>query len=310
MRKIVTALALLGVLVLPSWGQTKRPKVVATFLPMYLFTKGVVGDRAEVEVLVPPGTSAHEYQATPANARTLSQANVVVMNGLGLEEFMSGLLKNVGNGNLRLIDASKGIQAIGASAGAADRAGKKEHKHGHHHDHGHRHSHSEGNPHVWLDPVLAMQQVNNIRDGLVAADPPNAQIYRTNAATFIKQLQDLDQEFRTRLAPVRGCKFIAFHDAFPYLARRYGLQQMAVVELPEDALKPQDIQRVKTAAQKFQVKAILSEPGVDDKRLQQIAQELQLPVKTLDPLERGELQPEYYFKVMRQNLATLEAVCK
>ncbi|MCS6959153.1 MAG: zinc ABC transporter substrate-binding protein [Pseudanabaenaceae cyanobacterium SKYGB_i_bin29] len=302
MRKLVTALGLLALLGFPGWGQSQRPKVVATFLPMYWFTKGVVGDRADVEVLVPPGMSAHEYQATPANARTLAQANVVVMNGLGLEEFMTGLLKNVGKRNLRVIDASKGIQPL-------KEEGHK-HNHGHDHKHGHGHSHSAGNPHVWLDPVLAIQQVNNIRDGLVAADPPNAPVYKTNAANFIKQLQNLDQEFRNRLAPVRGCKFIAFHDAFPYLAKRYGLQQMAVVELPEDVLKPQDIQRVKSAAQKFPVKALLSEPGVDDKRLQQIAQELKLPVRTLDPLERGELQSDYYFRVMRQNLATLEAVCK
>jgi len=293
MLKILRWLALpivaLGALPVPA--QVKKPKVVATFLPMYLFTRGVVGKEGQLEVLVPPGSSAHEYQATPANAQSVAKADVVVMNGLDFEEFMEGLIKNAGNKKAKLVDASKGIKPLG------DKKAEK-------------HSHSGGNPHVWLDPVLAMQQVTNIRDGLVSADPTNAQAYKTNAASFIKQLQQLDGEFKTRLAPVKGCKFIAFHDAFPYLAKRYGLQQEAVVELPEDALTPKDIQRVKTAAQKFKVKGMLSEPGVDDKRLQQIAQELKLPVKTLDPLESGKLEPDYYFQVMRQNLATLESVCK
>lgn len=254
-----------------------------------------MGKQGQLEVLVPPGSSAHEYQATPANARAVNEAEVIVMNGLDFEEFMEGLIKNAGNKKARVVDASKGIKAIAEG-------NKKEESHGH--------SHGRENPHVWLDPVLAIQQVTNIRNGLVAADPSNAEAYRANANSFINQLKQLDGEFKTRLAPFKGCKFIAFHNAFPYLAQRYGLQQAAVVELPEDALTPKDIQRVKTTAQKFKVKGILSEPGVEDKRLQQIAQELKLPVKTLDPLESGKLEPNYYFEVMQQNLATLESVCK
>ncbi len=301
MKKILgwLTLPILAFTLFPAVAQTKKPKVVATFLPMYLFTRSVMGNQGQLEVLVPPGTGAHEYQATPANAKSLSQADVVVMNGLDFEEFMEGLLKNTSNKKVKVIDASKGITPL-------QDAKKEKHSHGHNHDH----SHSGGNPHVWLDPVLAIQQVTNIRNGLVAADPANAETYKANATKMIDRLKELDRQFKTRLAPVKGCKFIAFHDAFPYLAKRYGLEQKAVVQLPEDALKPQDIQRVKSTAQKFQVKALLSEPGVDDKRLQQIAAELKLPVKTLDPLEGGKLEPDYYFQVMTQNLATLESVCK
>ncbi len=301
MKKLLgwLALPIVALAVLPSVAQTKKPRVVATFLPMYLFTRGVMGDQGQLEVLVPPGSSAHEYQATPANAKAVSQADVVVMNGLDFEEFIEGLIKNAGGKRVKLIDASKGIKPLQTSS-------KKEEKH----SHGHSHGHSSGNPHVWLDPVLAVQQVTNIRDGLIAADPANANTYKTNAAALINRLNQLDREFKTRLAPVKGCKFVAFHDAFPYLAKRYGLEQVAVVELPEDALTPKDIQRVKTTAQKFKVRALLSEPGVDDKRLQQIAQEIKLPVKTLDPLESGKLETDYYFQVMQQNLDTLESVCK
>ncbi|WP_235441086.1 metal ABC transporter solute-binding protein, Zn/Mn family, partial [Limnoraphis robusta] len=248
----------------------------------------------EVEILVPPNVTAHEYQASPSDARKLAQAQILVKNGLGMETFLSGLVANAGNPQLKQIDASQGIQALQEED----------------HDHDHGHSHAEGNPHVWLDPILAQKQVANIREGLIAADAGNAQTYRANADAYIKQLQQLDQEFKSRLGSVKGCKFIAFHEAYPYLARRYGIQQMAVLELPEDSISPRDIQRVIAAVKEYDVQALLSEPGVNDSRLQQISNDVGLPVKTLDPIETGSLDPQYYFTAMRKNLKTLEDICK
>ncbi|MDY7019931.1 MAG: zinc ABC transporter substrate-binding protein [Cyanobacteriota bacterium] len=281
-------------------AQNKRSnKIVATFLPMYLFTKAVSGSSQEVSILIPPNVDAHEYQASPGDARKLAQAQVLVKNGLGMETFLSGLVANAGNAQLKQIDASQGIEPL-----------KEDDDHDHDHDHDHGHDHAEGNPHVWLDPVLAHKQVQNIRDGLIAADAANAETYRANAEVYLNKLQQLDQEFKNRLGSVQGCKFIAFHDAYPYLAQRYGIQQMAVVELPEDSISPRDIQRVISAVKEYKVQALLSEPGVDDRRLQQISNDVGLPVKTLDPLETGSLDPEYYFTAMRKNLNTLEEICK
>ena len=272
----------------------RSTKVVATFLPMYLFTKAVSGSSREVEILVPPNVTAHEYQASPSDARKLAQAEILVKNGLGMETFLSGLVANAGSPQLKQIDASQGIEPLTEDD----------------HDHDHSHSHAEGNPHVWLDPILAQKQVANIREGLIAVDPKNTQTYQANADAYIKQLQELDQEFKSRLGSVKNCKFIALHDAYPYLARRYGIQQMAVVELPEDSISPRDIQRVISAVKEYQVQALLSEPGANDSRLQQISNDVGLPIKTLDPIETGSLDPQYYFTAMRKNLNTLEGICQ
>ncbi len=288
---------------LVSKGQEPNsPKIVATFLPIYMFTKAVGGENTEVEILIPPGTSPHEYQATPADAIAIAEADVLVKNGLGLEEFLDKLIASAGNSQLKQIDSSKGIEAIE----------EEEHHHEHEEEHeGHHHHHHEGgNPHLWLDPVLAQQQVINIRDGLIDADPNNAENYEANAAVYLQQLQELDREFQTRLTPVAGCKFIAFHDAYPYLAQRYGLQQMAVVELPEDNIAPRDLQRIINAAREFQVKGFLSESGTDDSRIRQISNDLGLPVKVIETLEAGPLDPNYYFAAMRKNLTALEEVCR
>ena len=282
----------------PAPEETTSTKIMATFFPMYLFTRAVAGSEAEVELLVPPNTDVHSYQASPDEIRSLAEADILITNGLGIEEFLDQMITNTGNSQLKQIDSSQGIEALQVE--------EKDHDH----DHDHGHSHEDGNPHVWLDPVLAQQQVINIRDGLIAADPQNSQTYQANAEVYLSQLQQLDQEFQTQLAPLNGCQFIAFHDAYPYLAKRYGLEQIAVIALPEDNLSPQDIQRVVNTAQQYNIKLLLSEDGVEDGRLQRISEDTGLTVKTLDPIEVGTLDPQYYLTAMESNLQTLVEACQ
>lgn len=280
--------------------QSPQIRVVTTFLPMYWFTQAVAGDRAQVEVLVPPGTEVHDYQATPANVQALATANVLVKNGLGLEEFLEATIKNAGNANLQQVDASSGIQTVEEISPVVKTS----------EEHDHAHEHGDGNPHVWLDPVLAKQQVENIRDGLIAADPTNKEAYQTNAAAYIQQLDQLHNQFQQSLQQYPNCTFVTFHDAYPYLANRYQLKQVAVVEIPEDQLSPADVQRAVNAVKKYNVKALFGEPGVDNRLLQSLSQDLNLTLRPLDPLETGPTDPQHYFAAMQNNLQTLESACQ
>jgi zinc/manganese transport system substrate-binding protein len=278
-----------------------KTKVVTTFLPVYLFTKAVTGDVAEVDILVKPGTEVHEYQGTPANVKAIATANVVIKNGLGLEEFLSDTIKNAGNSQLVEIDVSKGIEPINKISPIDKTVGGED---------DHDHEHRFGNPHIWLDPVLAKQQIINIRDGLIMADPGNKANYQTNAASYIQKLDSLNNEFQQTLKKTPNCTFITFHDAFPYLAKRYNLKQVAVVEIPEKQLSPTDVQKVVNTVKKYKTKALFSEPGLDNKLLTSISQDLQLTVRTLDSLETGDTNPDYYFKAMKTNLQSLASGCK
>ena len=316
-HSLITSITCLSAIALNTTATAQNnssPKIVSTFLPIHLFTQAVVGDTGEVEVLISPGAEVHDYQATPEDAKLLSEADVLVENGLGIEEFLSSLVANAGNSNLQQITASEGIEVIegGHEEDGHDDHGHEEHGHDDHghEEHGHGHHHAEGDPHVWLDPVLAQQQVANIRDGLIALNPSNSASYSANADAYIQQLQELDSEFQQRLAPVAGCNFITFHDAFAYLAQRYGLQQEAIVEIPEDSITPQDIVRVQQKANQYQVKALLTEPGIEDKRIQQISSDLNLSLEAIDPLESGDTDPQYYFQAMRGNLEALERACQ
>ena len=277
-----------------------KVKVVTTFLPMYWFTKVVAGEVADVEILVSPGTDVHEYQATPENIKTLANANILVKNGLGLEEFLADTIKSAENSKLQEINASKGIKPLNHIS-PVKKVGKHDHEH---------HHHGEGNPHVWLDPILAIQQVNNIRDGLIIADPQNKSIYQANATAYVQKLEKLNSEFKQNLQKYPNCTFVTFHDAYPYLAKRYNLKQVAIVELPQDQLSPQELQKAVNIVKQYQVKALFGELGVDNKLLNNLSQDLNLNLYPLDSLESGDKNPHYYFQGMRANLKNLELACK
>lgn len=276
---------------------TQQIKVVTTFLPMYLFTKAVAGNAAQVEILVKPGTEVHEYQSKPADVKTIAEADVVVKNGLGIDEFLNDTIKGAENQRLRVINASQGIQPINGASVVT--IGAQEHERA-------GETAEAGNPHVWLDPVLAQQEVATIRDGLIAADPANQATYQANAAAYSQQLAHTNDQFEQTLKGYRDRTFVTFHDAFSYLAKRYSLKQMAVVAIPEDQLSPADVQKTIATVKQYQVKALLSEPGIDNKLLTTLSQDLKVTVHSLDSLESGELDPKYYFTAMDKNLQTLK----
>jgi zinc transport system substrate-binding protein len=164
----LTCLSAISINAVARAQNNSSPKIVTTFLPIHLFTKAVVGDTGQIDILISPGTEVHDYQATPKDIKTLAQADVLVENGLSIEEFLESLVANAGNSQLQQINSSEGIKVIKS----------EEHS---------EHEHEGGNPHVWLDPVLAQQQVANIRDRLIAINSSNADSYRTNAEAYISR---------------------------------------------------------------------------------------------------------------------------
>lgn len=270
--------------------------VVSTFLPITLFTEAVAGECATVTSLIPPNLGPHDFQATPADISALSNASVLVKNGLGMEYFLDKLITSANNNSLQVVDTSRGVAVI-RSDDDQDEAKQGDQEYG------------EVNPHIWLDPLRAVQQVENIRDGLVKADPDCADGYTKRAAAYASQLKGLNTTIATQLKPFRGQTFIAFHDFAPYFAERYGLKADFVVDVPEMNPTPEDLQRVSKKVQQSQLKALLSEPQEGDRSFNALALDLGVKVVTFDPLETGSeqasKQPDTYFKVMDKNVVSL-----
>ena len=275
--------------------QSKGVKVVTTFLPITLFTEAVAGDCADVTALIPANLGPHDFQATPSDLTDLSSANVLVKNGLGMEEFLDDLISSADNKDLMVIDSSSGVSTIESV----------EDDHGH--DHGH--SHGEVNPHIWLDPILAVQQVENIRDGLVKADPSCADGYKKNAELYTAKLKKLNTEFTAKLKPFKGRTFVAFHDFAPYFANRYSLKAEYLVDLPEMNPSPADLQRVAAQVKASGLNALLSEPQEGKRSFNALAKDLGVNIVEFNPLETGSIEsakvPGTYFEVMRSNVNNL-----
>ena len=274
-------------------------QVVTTFLPMTNFTLAVAGDRAEVTQLLPANVTPHDYQAKPRDVQRLAKADVLIENGLELETFLEDLTNNAGNADLVVVDASEGIETVAMVAEREDEAHEDE-----------AHEHGEFDPHVWLDPKKAIQQVENIRDGLIAADPEGEDTYTDNAAAYIAQLQTLDQQIAQTLAPYAGKTFVTYHDFAQHFAQSYDLKVTHLVNVPEDSATPADVERVIEAAQASNLKTLLTEPQQQESPFAALANDLGVQISSFDPLETG--GPEgrssnYYLTTMEQNLDNLQA---
>jgi zinc/manganese transport system substrate-binding protein len=286
------------VLALQTFG-AEKVRVVTTFLPGFNVAANVAGDLAVVENLVAGNVSLHDYQLSPGELRKLTGADLVMMNGLGLETFLDRAMRSGGAGlQKKIVTLSEGLHRE-LIHGEAPHAREEE---------GHDHFHD---PHVWLDPMLMAHGVTNAMEALQKADPKNAEGYAKNAAGYVAKLHALDGELRERLAAVRGVPFITYHNAFGYFVRRYGLSLAGVVErVPEIPPSTRERAQLQKVIREKRVKALFSEPGGNSPLARSIAKDTDIRLGELDPLETGELSAGSYERGMRRNAEAMVTVLK
>ena len=277
-----------------------KPLIVTTILPVHCLAANVAGDHAEVISLMAGTADAHDFQITPRERRLLDRANLVVAIGLGLEPWL-GRVTAGPRKDSREVTLTSGLEAelIHSSHPEADS--------GHSHV-SHRHDHSsEGvNPHVWLDPQLYRRMVTNFLTAIQAVDPTNANAYASNATVYLARLERLDQELQSGLLSLTNSPIVTYHDAFPYLARRYGLRVVGVVEeTPDVSPTPKHLSELRSIIERERVKALFTEPQNPDKLARRLAEDLKLRVLPLDTLETGKFTPSAYEDGMRKNLQSL-----
>lgn len=259
-----------------------RILVAASIAPLADFVQQVGGDHVQVITLVPPGASPHTYELTPAQAEQVARASLLVLNGVELEYWADKLVQSAGNPNLIVVDTSKGIEIMAVEA-----------------------SGTGGNPHIWLDPQNAIVQVEHIREALLRVDPAHAGDYRANTKRYNAELWELDREISNEVATWSSRQFIAFHPAWVYFARRYGLEQAAVIERsPGREPSPAEVARIVETTRRIEAKAIFAEPQFSAKAAQTIAEESGAQVIFLDPLGSS-LDDPRYLTLMRSNLAQM-----
>jgi ABC-type Zn uptake system ZnuABC Zn-binding protein ZnuA len=199
-----------------------RIEVVTTTTDLRSLTEAVGGERVAVTNLVPAGMDAEEYQPKPQDARRLKNARLFVRVGLDYDLWAERLLVSAGNTAIRrggagYVDASYGIATLevrGMSVGPGD-----------------GHAHGNGNPHYWLDPHNAEIITATILAGLSRIDPDRTAAYEANRAAFLARLSEKRIEWETKLAPLRGMPLVAYHNSWPYFARRFRLDFVGFIEV-------------------------------------------------------------------------------
>lgn len=282
-------------------------KVAASFYPMYEFARAVGGDRADIVNMVPVGTEPHDWEPTAKHMKTLNEAALFIYNGAGMEHWVEKTLGSVDNKSLVAVETSKGLTLL---------EGHEEHEdddHGHGHGHGSEEKDADEafDPHVWLNPLNVVRQVEAIRDAMVKADAANKATYEANAAKYIEQLQALDKEFEAGLTGCKHKEIFTSHAAFGYLVNRYGLEQHAIAGLsPEAEPKPQQMKEIVDEAREHNVQYIFFETLASDKVANVVAKEIGAKTLVLNPFEgltADEVKAgKNYLSVMRENLANLK----
>ena len=313
---IFLALFLIGALGSPAWGVVTEGKipVAASILPMGDFCKNIGGDRVAVQVLIPPGASPHVYEPTPGAVVQALKAGVFVYVGAGLDPWATRLLKTLTDPRPVVVEAVQGmelLQEVPSSPGQKPPGPHRSPQHAgvsgaqaHPHDSG-------GNPHVWLDPVLAQDICRRIAQAFIQVDPDHKEEYQRNLSRYLAQLEDLDQEITKQAASFRHRSCVSFHPAFAYFNRRYGLQNMGVIEAaPGREPSPGHLQQIIAAIKTCQGRAVFAEPQLSPRVAEVIAQEAGVKVLFLDPLGGRPPYGSDYLKVMRHNLAVLTEALK
>lgn len=292
MRNALTLLVVLMVFPITGRGASAAADkigVAASFYPMYEFARQVGGDRASVRNLTPAGAEPHDYELTPRDIIAVNTSKVLIYNGAGLEPWAQKILRQLPPSVL-VVNAAEGIRIATATTG--EDQGKPD-------------------PHLWMDPILAQKQVDNILAAFIKVDPEGKAVYEANAAKFKAELTALHERFQRALSACRKKIFITNHAAFGYFAARYGLTQIGIAGLAPDAEpSASKIRELIRLARQNDVRVIYYESLVSPRVAAAIAREIGARTLVFDPLE-GLTDEELahgknYLSVMDQNLRNLK----
>lgn len=275
---------------------SSRIKVIASFYPLYEFSKNIAGEKAEVSVFTPIGIEPHDWEPSTGDLIALKESDVFVYNGGGMEPFVEKIIDSGEYSNVLFVETTHGLDPITSDHDESDHAEE--------HD-------SVYDPHTWLDPMLAKEQVIVIKNALLKVDADNAQYYEDNANTYSIKLDDLDSKIKTELSNCKKNTIVPFHNAFTYFGNRYGIEIHSLSGIvPESEATASELKELVDYIKQNQINVVFAEELVDPKLAQVLADEAGAQILLLSPLE-GVSQDELaagtsYIAKMEENLKNIK----
>ena len=294
MKKLLTVLLVL--LLLSGCAPAPQAQIAATTLPVYQFTlRLTAGTDLQVTRLVTENVSClHDYTLTVRQMRSIEGAEVIVLSGAGLEEFLGDALSSAET----VIDSSAGIELLEG---------------GHHHNHEgeevheeHHHEH-EHDPHIWLSPACAMEQAKNICAGLSARYPEYAPVFEENLSGLLSDLQALEDYGLEQLSTLSSREILTFHDGFSYLAHEFGIEIVEAIEEESGAeASAKELIHLVEEVRHHDIRAIFVEENGSGSAASIIAAETGAQLGTLSMAMSG----DDYFSAMYANIDALKEALK
>ncbi|WP_296270442.1 metal ABC transporter substrate-binding protein [Pseudomonas sp. UBA6323] len=292
-RMLAAFLVCLSAALLPALASAadgQRLRIGITLHPYYSYVSNIVGDKAEVVPMIPAGFNPHAYEPRAEDIKRIGSLDVVVLNGVGHDDFAERMIAASEKPNLPLIEANAGVPLLAATGQAARGAGKVV------------------NPHTFLSISASIAQINTIARELGKLDPDNAKAYRQNARAYGKRLRALRAEALGRLSQEKGAELrvATIHGAYDYLLREFGLEVTAVVE-PAHGIEPSPSQLKKTIDQlrELDVQVIFSEMDFPSTYVETIQRESGVHLYPLTHISYGEYSAGKYEEEMTRNLDTV-----
>lgn len=299
---VLLALALVfpGAAALPAAQAQDVYHVAASFYPVYVIAQNVLEGVEGVEITsLAPGVSGclHDYQLLASDMKALSQADVFLINGAGMETYLDAISAQMPR--LPIIDASQGIELLPNDTSHEE--------HGHTTDDGHDHDHGEFNSHIWLSPRNAAMMADNLARGLAKLLPDQEERMLENAQNFLIRMTALQKEIADGLKDVKRRDIVTFHEAFPYFAKAFDLHTVAVINRePDQPLPPSLLAEVTQQVKEAGNPPLFIEAQYSDLAAKVISQETGAMVFELDPVVSGAGGLDAYETAMLKNLKVLQ----
>lgn len=284
--------------------------VVTSFYPMYVAAENVIGDVEGVtlENLSEPQTGClHDYQLTAADMKLLSKADVFIVNGGGIESFLSDVAESYPD--LKIVQACDGIDLLESAEGTGESHNDlSSNEDADHDDHDHsEHSHGDENAHVWMNLADYQIQVQNICNGLSEADSAHAEQYAKNAQTYQGKVQELQQEAAELASQIASQPVVIFHEAYEYIVQEYGLQLAGEMNLDEERqVSAGEVADILHSIEDNHVSVVLAEELYGMDMGEMVAKQSGVKVIYLDTLTRGDYSADSYLEGMRSNIEQLK----
>lgn len=273
---------------------------VATFYPVYEFTKAVLGDEGDVDLLIKAGTEVHGFEPSTKNLTTIQDADVFVYADDNMETWAPDLTKSIDTNKVKVIKMTGDMLLM---------AGGEEHDHDH--GHGEEGHHHEFDPHVWLSPYRTLRLIENIKEDLSSAYPDKAKVFEKNADAYLKKVKALDAKYQEVLSAAKQKSFVTQHAAFGYLALDYGLNQISITGVSaESEPTAQRLAELTTYVKDQGISYIYFEENASAVVSETLAKEAGVKTEVLNPLEsltKAQMDKgEDYLSVMESNLKALQ----